>query len=49
MAIAVGCKKCPVFSACPLKSIIGDYIKKEEPKPKSSKAEKSSATSKSKK
>ena len=25
VAIAVGCKKCPVFKICPVKSIIGDY------------------------
>lgn len=25
VAIAVGCKKCPVFSVCPVKGIIGDY------------------------
>ena len=25
VAIAVGCKKCPVFNVCPAKSIIGDY------------------------
>ena len=25
IAIAVGCKKCPVFSVCPLKGVIGDY------------------------
>ena len=24
VAIAVGCKKCPVFNVCPLKSVIGD-------------------------
>jgi len=24
IAIAVGCKKCPVFSVCPLKTVIGD-------------------------
>ncbi len=24
VAIAVGCKKCAVFSVCPLKSVIGD-------------------------
>ena len=24
-AIAVGCKKCPVFSICPVKGQIGDY------------------------
>ena len=28
VALAVGCRKCPVFSVCPLKSVIGD-----EPKP----------------
>jgi hypothetical protein len=25
IAIAVGCKKCPIFAVCPVKSIIGDY------------------------
>jgi len=25
VAIAVGCKKCPVFNVCPAKGIIGDY------------------------
>ncbi|HTQ00672.1 MAG TPA: hypothetical protein VMN56_15225 [Casimicrobiaceae bacterium] len=25
VAIAVGCKKCPIFGICPAKSIIGDY------------------------
>ena len=25
IAIAVGCRKCPAFSVCPLKSVIGDY------------------------
>ena len=24
IALAVGCKKCPAFSVCPLKSVIGD-------------------------
>ncbi len=24
VAIAVGCRKCPVFAVCPLKSVIGD-------------------------
>jgi hypothetical protein len=33
VAIAVGCKKCPAFSVCPLKSVIGD-----EPKPDETKA-----------
>ena len=24
VALAVGCKKCPVFSVCPAKTLIGD-------------------------
>jgi|KBSMisStaDraftv2_1062788.scaffolds.fasta_scaffold10542_5 hypothetical protein len=31
IAIAVGCKRCPVFSACPVKSVIGDYKPGERP------------------
>ena len=27
VAIAVGCKSCPVFKICPAKSIIGDQPK----------------------
>jgi hypothetical protein len=23
--LAAGCKKCPVFSVCPLKGVIGDH------------------------
>ncbi|MDH3320179.1 MAG: hypothetical protein OEO84_10880 [Betaproteobacteria bacterium] len=30
VALAVGCKKCPAFSACPLKGVIGDYKKPDE-------------------
>jgi len=30
IAITVGCRKCPAFSVCPLKSVIGDYQKPEE-------------------
>jgi hypothetical protein len=30
IALVVGCKKCPAFSICPLKSVIGDYRKEEE-------------------
>ena len=25
VAIAVGCKKCPIFAICPVKTVIGDY------------------------
>jgi hypothetical protein len=39
IAIAVGCRKCPIVSACPVKTVIGDYVatkpaKSEAPKPK---------------
>lgn len=27
IALVVGCKKCPAFTACPLKGVIGDYKK----------------------
>ncbi|MGQ0798700.1 MAG: hypothetical protein ACT4NL_01110 [Pseudomarimonas sp.] len=27
IALAVGCKKCPVFSVCPLTAVIGDQPK----------------------
>jgi hypothetical protein len=30
IALVVGCKKCPAFTVCPVKSIIGDYRKEEE-------------------
>lgn len=30
IAIAVGCRKCPAFSVCPLKSVIGDQPKAGE-------------------
>jgi hypothetical protein len=37
IAIAVGCKKCPAFKMCPLKTVIGDQVKKEEAPQKSGK------------
>jgi hypothetical protein len=40
IAIAVGCKKCPAFSVCPLKSVIGDQKQDDAP---ATKAEASSA------
>ncbi len=30
IALVSGCKKCPVFKACPLKGVIGDYKKPDE-------------------
>lgn len=29
IALVVGCKKCPAFSICPLKGVIGDYREQE--------------------
>ncbi|MEO7128157.1 MAG: hypothetical protein ABI040_04735 [Rhodoferax sp.] len=34
IAVVVGCKKCPAFSVCPLKSVIGDLPKADEIEPK---------------
>jgi hypothetical protein len=30
VALTAGCKKCPVFSVCPLKGVIGDQKKSDE-------------------
>ncbi|MEF8709439.1 MAG: hypothetical protein ABTS22_10905 [Accumulibacter sp.] len=30
IAIVAGCRKCPAFSLCPLKTVIGDAPKQEE-------------------
>lgn len=30
VAVAVGCKRCPIFAICPAKSIIGDQVPKAE-------------------
>lgn len=29
IAIVASCKKCPAFSICPLKTVIGDHAKEE--------------------
>jgi hypothetical protein len=40
IAIVASCKQCPVFKVCPVKGMIGDYVKPDEtpkttkPKPK---------------
>ena len=38
IAIVAGCKKCPAFSVCPLKGVVGDQVKDEAPKPKAGQA-----------
>ena len=30
VALAVGCRKCPIFKVCPAKSVIGDYRPKDD-------------------
>lgn len=30
IAVVAGCKKCPAFTVCPLKAVIGDYRKEED-------------------
>jgi hypothetical protein len=30
IALVAGCKKCPAFTVCPLKEVIGDYKKPDE-------------------
>ena len=32
VALAVGCRKCPLFNVCPAKGVIGDYKKEEKPR-----------------
>jgi len=40
IAMAVGCKKCPAFSVCPLKGVIGDDKKEDPPAAKAGDAPK---------
>ena len=40
VAIAVGCRKCPLFNVCPAKGIIGDYKKEQNAQPSPDKSEK---------
>jgi hypothetical protein len=35
IALVAGCAKCPAFSVCPLKTVIGDQPKKPESPPAS--------------
>lgn len=32
IALAKGCKACPMFKLCPLKTVLGDHKKEEEKK-----------------
>ena len=33
VAIAVGCRRCPIVSVCPVKTVIGDFVKPGPAKP----------------
>lgn len=46
VAIAVGCRKCPAFSVCPAKGIIGDF--KKDPAGQASQKKTASAAKKGK-
>jgi hypothetical protein len=35
VALTAGCRKCPIFSVCPLKGVIGDQKKEAAPKAES--------------
>lgn len=40
IALVAGCKKCPAFTVCPLKGVIGDYKKPDETQTKQNAVEK---------
>ena len=40
IAVVAGCRKCPAFKICPLKSVIGDMPAASETKPPASAAAK---------
>ncbi len=47
VAIAVGCRKCPIVAVCPLKGVLGDYVKEDaKAPPKSGASAKSRSKSK---
>ncbi len=39
VALGVGCKKCPLFKICPLKTVLGDQKKGKEEKKSEKKEE----------
>jgi hypothetical protein len=40
IAIAVTCRKCPIVSVCPVKTVIGDYVEPKAAKPAAAKTKK---------
>jgi hypothetical protein len=49
IAIAVGCKKCPAFSVCPVKTTLGDMPKADASPSAAAKSKSASPAAKSKK
>jgi hypothetical protein len=49
VAVAVGCKRCPIFAVCPLKSTIGDQAPKADAEPATKAATKPTAKRKARK
>ena len=48
VALAVGCRKCPVFAVCPVKGVIGDQAPKSDAKSEGGRAQHSGTRSKRK-
>jgi hypothetical protein len=46
IAIVVGCKKCPAFAICPVKTVIGDYAKEADKPAKDAAAQRPSGAKK---
>jgi hypothetical protein len=38
VALAVTCRKCPIVSVCPVKTVIGDYVQPQDAQPATPKA-----------
>jgi hypothetical protein len=49
VAVAVGCKRCPIFAICPAKSIIGDQASGTEGTPPAKAATRPAAKRKARK
>jgi len=45
IAIAIGCRKCPIFKVCPVKGVIGDY-KAPAPEPPPARPKRAAASKK---
>lgn len=49
VAIAVGCKRCPIFAVCPAKTTLGDQAPKADAEPPTKAASKPAAKRKARK